>query len=55
MLYSDYCEVLKNLVPKDKEDIVYTKMAQAFLEDEDATEGSEKLALYYKCYVDDDE
>ena len=55
MLYSDYCEVLKNLVPKDKEDIVYTKMAQAFLEDEDAPEGSEKLALYYKCIVDDDE
>lgn len=55
MLYSDYCEVLKSLVPKDKEDIVYTKMAQAFLEDEDAPEGSEKLALYYKCIVDDDE
>ena len=55
MLYSDYCEVLKSIVPKDKEDIVYTKMAQAFLEDEDAPEGSEKLALYYKCIVDDDE
>ena len=55
MLYSDYCEVFKSLVPKDKEDVVYTKMAQAFLEDEDAPEGSEKLALYYKCIVDDDE
>lgn len=55
MLYSDYCEVLKSIVPKDKEDIVYTKMAQAFLEDEDAPEGSEKLALYYKCIVDDEE
>lgn len=55
MLYSDYCEVFKSLVPKDKEDVVYTKMAQAFLEDEDAPEGSEKLALYYYCIVDDDE
>lgn len=52
MLYSDYCEALKALVPKDKEDIIYVKMAKAFLEDEDAPEGSEKLYLYFKCIVE---
>lgn len=55
MLYSDYCEALKAVVPKEKEDLVYTKLAKAFLEDDDAPEGSEKLALYYHCIVCDDE
>lgn len=55
MLYSDYCEVLKPLVSPDKEDIVYAKMAKAFLEDDDAPEASEKLALYYHCIVCADE
>ena len=55
MLYSDYCEALKAVVPKEKEDLVYTKLAKAFLEDDDAPEGSEKLALYYYCIVCDDE
>ena len=56
MLYSDYCEALKMVVPKEKEDVIYTKMAKAFLEDDDFDgEGSEKLALYYYAIVSDDE
>lgn len=55
MLYSDYCEALKGYVPQDKEAIVYTKMAKAFLEDADAPEGSEKLAIYYHCIANDDD
>lgn len=55
MLYSDYCEALKSVVPQDKEVIVYTKLGRAFLEDEDAPEGAEKLAIYYYCIVNDDE
>lgn len=55
MLYSDYCEALKTSIPPERESMIYTKMAKAFLEDEDGPEGSEKLALYYRCIVEDDE
>lgn len=56
MLYSDYCEVLKGMIPTDKEIVIYTKLAQAWLEDPDSpVEGSEKLALYYWCIVNDEE
>ena len=56
MLYSDYCEVLKNIIPPEKEVIAYVKLALAWLEDPDApVEGSEKLALYYWCIVNDEE
>ena len=55
MLYSDYCEALKSVIPPDKEDMAYAKMAKAFLEDDDAPEASEKLALYYYCIVCADE
>lgn len=56
MLYSDYCDVLKNVIPPDKEALAYVKMAVAFLEDPDApVDGSEKLALYYWCIVQDEE
>lgn len=55
MLYSDYCEALKSIIPPDKEDAVYAKLAKAWLEDEDAPEASEKLALYYYCVVCADE
>lgn len=55
MLYSDLCEALRPLVPKEKEAMVYAKMAKAWLEDDDGPEGSEKLALYYYCIVDGDE
>lgn len=57
MLYSDFCEALRNYIPHDveKEAMAYTKMAQAWLEDPDAPEGSEKLALYYYCVIEEDE
>lgn len=56
MLYSDYCEVLKGVIPPEKELVAYVKLAQAWLEDPDApVEGSEKLALYYWCIVNDEE
>ena len=55
MLYSDYCTVLKNFVPVDKEAYVYVAMAKAFLEDPDSpTKGSEKLSAYYNCIIADD-
>lgn len=56
MLYSDFCEVLKTVIPTEKEVIAYTKLAHAWLEDPDSpVEGSEKLALYYWCIVNDEE
>ena len=57
MLYSDFCKAMKGLVPTDpeREAMAYGKLAQAWLEDEDAPEGSEKLALYYYCIIDSDE
>lgn len=57
MLYSDYCKALKGFVPTEieKEAMAYGKIARAWLEDEDAPEGSEKLALYYYCVIDSDE
>lgn len=56
MLYSDFCEVLKSIIPQDKEVLAYVKMAQAWLEDPDApVDGSEKLALYYYCIVSDED
>lgn len=55
MLYSDYCDALKNVTPQGKDHILYTKMARAFLEDEDAAlKGAEKLAEYYCRIVDPD-
>lgn len=56
MLYSDYCEVLRSVIPPEKELTAYVKLAVAWLEDPDApVEGSEKLALYYWCIVNDEE
>lgn len=52
MMYSDYCKVAKHYVSPDKEIMFFADFAKAFLEDEDAPEGSEKLALYYHCIVD---
>jgi hypothetical protein len=54
MLYSDFSEVLRPLIPSDKEAMIYVKMGKAFLEDKDAPKGSEKLAMYYFCIVDDE-
>ena len=36
MLYSDYCEALRNFIPKDQEPMLYIHLAKAILEDEDA-------------------
>lgn len=57
MLYSDYCEVLKPYISREpeKEADFYIKMAKAFLDDEDAPNGSAKLAMYYFCIADVDE
>lgn len=55
MLYSDYCDVLKQFIPKEKEALVYVKLAKAFLDDEDASvQGEEKLAAYYYTIVCDE-
>jgi hypothetical protein len=57
VLYSDYCEVLKPYISREpeKEADFYLKMAKAFLEDEDAPDGSAKLAMYYFCIADVDD
>jgi hypothetical protein len=55
MLYSDLAEALRSILPREKEAIIYTKMAKCWLEDEDGPEGSEKLALYFWCIVEGDE
>ena len=55
MLYSDYCEALRGVIPPEKELMIYTKLGKAWLEDEDAPEGSEKLALYFRCIACDEE
>ena len=52
MLYSDFCEAVKGFVSPDKELPFFVKIAIAWLEDEDAPEGSEKLALYKYCIVE---
>lgn len=54
MLYSDFCEVCRANVSPEKEALYYAKMAQAWLEDDDGPEPSEKLALYYHCIADDE-
>lgn len=57
MLYSDYCEVLKPYISREpeKEADFYLRMAKAFLDDEDAPDGSAKLAMYYFCIADVEE
>lgn len=53
MLYSDYCKTLSQWIPKDKEAMVYVKLAKDFLDDPDsAVQGKEKLAGYYYCLVE---
>lgn len=55
MLYSDYCEVFKQFIPKEKETLVYVKFAKAFLDDDDAAvQGEEKLATYFYAIVCDE-
>ena len=52
MLYSDYCETVRKFIAPDKELMFYVCLAKAWLEDDDAPPGAEKLALYMKCIVD---
>lgn len=54
MLYSDFCEVFRSYITPEKEAHYYAKFAQAWLEDDDGPIGSEKLALYFYCIVDDE-
>ena len=57
MLYSDYCKVISPYISHEpeKEADFYLKMAKAFLEDEDAPDGSAKLAMYFFCIADSEE
>lgn len=55
MLYSDNANVSKKYITPDKELMYYVESAKAWLEDEDAPEGSEKLALYYDNIVNADD
>lgn len=57
MLYSDYCDALRHLIPSNPENeaMAYAKLAHAWLSDEDAPKGSEKLALYYYCIIEQDD
>lgn len=55
MLYSDYCLAVRKFVPQEREMLFYAELAKAWLDDEDAPEGSEKLYLYIKCVVDEAE
>lgn len=50
MLYSDYCKSVGGDM------MMYIKMAKAFLEDDDFDgNGSEKLALYYRCIAEQEQ
>ena len=51
MLYSDYGNLIKTLVPYSKEGTVFAKMAKEFLEDADGLRGRERLVEYYKHIV----
>lgn len=51
MMYSDYGHVIKKHMSPDKELMCCAELAKAFLEDPDAPDASEKLALYYHCIV----
>ena len=55
MLYSDNANVTKKYIAPDKELMYYVEMARAWLEDDDAPEGSEKLARYYHDVVNADD
>lgn len=54
MMYTDYCKALKPFVGANMD--VYVKLADAFLNDKDASvKGGEKLAVYHDCIVEDKE
>lgn len=49
VLYSDFCKAYKRFIPVDEEIYAYVAAAQAFLEDDDGLDGSEKVTAYYYC------
>lgn len=52
MIYSDYGKTLSQWIPKDKEAMIYVKLAKDFLDDKDAAvHDGEKLAAYYYLIV----
>lgn len=52
MLYSDYGKTLSQWLSKDKEAMIYVKLAKDFLDDKDAAvHDGEKLAAYYYLIV----
>ena len=51
MMYADYCTALKKFIEHDKLLECCVCLAKSFLDDVDAPEASEKLALYYHCIV----
>lgn len=53
MLYSDYGNVLRSCISKEKEPMIYAALAKAFLEDKDGMQGSEKLSVYYHCIAEE--
>lgn len=55
VLYSDYYNTLRNIIPKEKEAMYYTSLAKDFMEDKDASvQGSDKVATYYYCVVSEE-
>ena len=52
MMYSDYCKTVRKYVPEEKHLMFYGDLALDYLEDPDAIEGSEKLAIQYRCMVE---
>lgn len=50
MIYSDFCEALSSFIPPDKEVHAYVKLAEAFLDDEDGPEPSEKTCNVLSLY-----
>lgn len=52
MAYTDYCKAIKPYIGTNMD--IYVALGKAWLEDDDvAVKGSEKLAIYYDCIVED--
>lgn len=54
MLYTDYCKTMKKYVGSNMD--VYVEIAKDWLEDPDsAIKGSERLAVYHDCIIEDED
>ena len=54
MLYTDYCKTMKKYVGSNMD--VYVELAKDWLEDPDsAIKGSERLAVYHDCIIEDED